>query len=153
RFASVITILILLATLLLLGFSIYLASELGFINFGSGQQEQPTPTMTATTVSQVNVPDLKGMTLQQAQDALQKVNLKLGTHKGPDDGVIVKQSASAGSSIQGGSTITVETQTPKKVPDNLVNDTVANAEQALKAANIPYVVSDDGFNANYGPNT
>ena len=70
RFASIITILILLATLLLLGFSIYLASSLGFINLGSQAQATPTPAITATTVQTASVPDLTGMTLQQAQDAL-----------------------------------------------------------------------------------
>lgn len=152
RFASVITILILLATLLLLGFSIYLASELGFINFGSQQQQQATPTMTATAVPTVTVPDLKGMTVQQAQDALSKYNITVQLVKGPQDGIIVSQSVAANSTAQAGSTIEVNTEAPKKVPDGLINTTLADAEQTLKAANIPYEVSDDGFDANYGPN-
>src|SRR5205085_3467402 len=55
RFASVITILILLATLLLLGFSIYLAADLGFIKLPF--INNPTPT--ATTIG--TVPRLLGL--------------------------------------------------------------------------------------------
>ncbi|GHO92583.1 hypothetical protein KSF_026310 [Reticulibacter mediterranei] len=153
RFASIITILILLATLLLLGFSIYLASELGFINFGSQQQPTPTPTtVTATTVPPVTVPDLKGMTLQQAHDALTKVNLKLHKRNGPDDGVIVDQSTQANNTTQAGSTIVVDTKAAVKVPDGLVGNTVDDDTQMLKQANIPYEIVDDGFDNTQGYN-
>src|SRR5579884_1780060 len=110
RFASVITILILLATLLLLGFSIYLASTLGFINLGSQTPSTPTPAVTATAVVTVTVPDLKGLTLQQAQDKLAALNLKLQKLKGPDDGVIKDQSIAPNTSTNAGTTITVDTQ-------------------------------------------
>jgi serine/threonine-protein kinase len=153
RFASIITILILLATLLLLGFSIYLASELGFINFGS-QQPTPSPTaVTATAVPTVTVPDLKGMTLQQAQDALTKLNLKLHKRNGPDDGVIVDQSTQANNTTQTGSTIVVDTKAAVKVPDGLVGNTVDADTQLLKQANIPYEVVDDGFDNTQNYNT
>jgi eukaryotic-like serine/threonine-protein kinase len=154
RFASIITILILLATLLLLGFSIYLASELGFINFGSQQQPTPTPTaVTATAVPTVTVPDLKGMTLQQAQDALTKVNLKLHKRNGPDDGVIADQSTQANNTTQAGSTIVVDTNPAVKVPDGLVGNTLDADVQLLKQAKIPYEVVDDGFDNTQNYNT
>jgi eukaryotic-like serine/threonine-protein kinase len=55
RFATIVTILILLATLLLLGFSVYLAVELGFISLPfSGASP------TATVTSLVPVPNLIG---------------------------------------------------------------------------------------------
>jgi serine/threonine-protein kinase len=153
RFASIITILILLATLLLLGFSIYLASELGFINFGSSPQPTPSPTtVTATAIPTVTVPDLKGMTLQQAQDALTKVNLKLHKRNGPDDGIIADQSTPANNTTQTGSTIVVDTKAAVKVPDGLVGNTVDDDAQMLKQANIPYEVVNDGFDNTQGYN-
>jgi eukaryotic-like serine/threonine-protein kinase len=152
RFASVITILILLATLLLLGFSIYLASTLGFINLGSQSPSTPTPTATATMVQTVTVPDLTGMTLQQAQDALTKLNLKLQKLKGPDDGVIKDQSIAANTSTNAGTTITVDTEAAVKVPDGLNNNTLAADEQALDQANIKYDIKDDGPDVTQGPN-
>jgi serine/threonine-protein kinase len=152
RFASVITILILLATLLLLGFSIYLASTLGFINFGSQAQPTPTPAATATMVQTVTVPDLTGMTLQQAQDALTKLNLKLQKLKGPDDGVIKDQSIAPNTSTNGGTTITVDTEVAVKVPDGLNNNTLAADEQVLDQANIKYDIKDDGADTTQGAN-
>ncbi len=153
RFASIITILILLATLLLLGFSIYLASELGFINFGSQPQPTPTPAITATAVPTVTVPDLTGMTLQQARDALTKVNLKLHKRNGPDDGIIVDQSTQANNTTQPGSTIVVDTKPAVKVPDGLTGNTLDADAALLKQANIPYEVADDGFDNTQNYNT
>jgi serine/threonine-protein kinase len=153
RFASIITILILLATLLLLGFSIYLASELGFINFGSSPQPTPTPTtVTATAIPTVTVPDLKGMTLQQAQDALTKVNLKLHKRNGPDDGIIADQSTPAKNTTQAGSTIVVDTKAAVKVPDGLVGNTIDDDVQMLKQAGIPYEIVNDGYDNTQGYN-
>jgi serine/threonine protein kinase len=153
RFASVITILILLATLLLLGFSIYLASTLGFINFGSQAQPTPTPAATATMVQTVTVPDLTGMTLQQAQDALTKLNLKLQKRTGPDDGVIKDQSIQPNTSTNAGTIITVDTEAAVKVPDGLNGNTLAADQQVLDQANIKYDIKDAGADATQGANT
>ena len=48
RFASIITVLILLATLLLLGFSIYLAAELNYIHIPGLSSSNATPTTRLT---------------------------------------------------------------------------------------------------------
>lgn len=150
RFASVITILILLATLLLLGFSIYLASELGFLNFGS--QPQPRPTPSATMVQSATVPDLAGMDLQTARKTLDRVGLKLKKLNGPDDGVVSTQSIPANNTTQMGTTIVVNTKAAVKVPDGLVGNTFAGAVELLKNQNIPYDVQDEGTDVNQGSN-
>jgi len=152
RFASVITILILLATLLLLGFSIYLASELGFINFGS-QPQQTHPTPSATVVQSATVPDLTGMDLQTARKTAAQVGLKLKKVNGPDDGVVSTQSIAANNTTAVGTTIMVDTKAAVKVPDGLVGNTYAGAVELLKNQNIPYDVQDDGIDVNQGSNT
>src|SRR5436853_1164308 len=62
RLAGIITILILIATLLLLGFSIYLATELGFLSIPGIKQQIPSPTV---PVNSIRVPNL--ITLNYAQ--------------------------------------------------------------------------------------
>ena len=64
RFASIITVLILLATLLLLGFSIYLAAELNYIHIPGLSGSTATPT---TAVGGIAVPDLKGLNYTAAK--------------------------------------------------------------------------------------
>src|SRR5439155_12447343 len=74
RFASIITVLILLATLLLLGFSIYLAAELHFIHIPG--IINPIPTETNISL-QFSVPDLRGLTYQDALTRAKAKGFKL----------------------------------------------------------------------------
>jgi serine/threonine-protein kinase len=152
RFASIITILILLATLLLLGFSIYLASELGFLNFG-GQQTQSLSTPTAGKMMQiVEVPDLRGKNLADAQQAAEKVGLKVTKHNGPDDGVVEKQSLAPQSKVREGETIQVDMKAVIKVPEGLAGNTLDEVKKILDQAHIKYSIAADGFNVNSLPN-
>jgi hypothetical protein len=69
RAVTVVTILIMLFTLLLLGFSVYLAVQLGFLSLPGGQSPSGTPTPQPTQ-SAVKMPDLVRMPLEQAQQSL-----------------------------------------------------------------------------------
>ena len=140
RFASIITVLILLATLLLLGFSIYLAYVLGFIP-GSKTATNPTPTSAS---QQVNVPSLINDNLAQAQAAVDKLGLKLAIAPGsPKSGIVISQNPMSGT-VPSGSSITVvfgqkasPTATPITVPTTgVVGGTLANAITTLEAAGI-----------------
>ncbi len=74
RFASIITVLILLATLLLLGFSVYLVFQLGYIHIGNDANSTPTVT---TTTGSVKVPDLIKCKLSIRASTAQKAGFKL----------------------------------------------------------------------------
>ncbi len=73
RVVKVVTVLILLATLLLLGFSVYLANELGV--FG-GPSSSSTPTVQPVPPS-VKIPDLTGVPLDQAQQLLKSKGIQI----------------------------------------------------------------------------
>lgn len=153
RVASIITILILVATLLLLGFSVYLASALGFLQLFPSTA---TPTPTATSATMVQVPNLVNMKLADAQTAARNAGFVLEVSTGPQDGIVVKQSPQAGFSAQAGSTIRVElgTATPTvTVPENLAGKSLADVDKILKAQNIPYSVQYVGIDPNQGPDT
>src|SRR6266513_2334572 len=103
RFAGIITVLILLATLLLLGFSIYLAAELGFILIPGIANPNPTSTNTAL---QFPVPDLRGLTYQDALTRAKAKGFNLQVTDGNTAGVVIRQApnpsnlAPKGTSIQ-----------------------------------------------------
>ncbi len=138
RFATIVTVLILLATLLLLGFSVYLAVELGFISLPfSGASP------TATVTSQVPVPNLIGKSYQDAQTLAANAGFQLKVDNGLTSGTVIKQSPMPPDKALQGSTIDVELQMAlptRVVPDGLVGDTLAAAEAALDQAGIPYSV-------------
>jgi serine/threonine protein kinase len=104
--ASIITVLILLATLLLLGFSIYLAVQLGFINlplpFFNGES---APT---TVVTLLDVPDLKGKTWKDAQSIANNAGFQLRSQDGNQDGIVVGQNPSPPAKGRRGATIVVQ---------------------------------------------
>ena len=83
RFASIITVLILLATLILLGFSIYVA----YTVFNNGKSSVQTQIVTL-----VDVPDLKGMTWADALNAATNAGFQLRSPDGSTDGVVLRQS-------------------------------------------------------------
>ncbi len=131
RAASIITALILLATLLLLGFSLYLAGVLGFI-----QLPFITPTPTPTVTVQVPVPYLIGSSYQAAQTEAAKAGFQLKVDNGLTSGIVKSQSPQPGDKAPKGSTIAVHLQAALIIPDGLVGDTLSAAEAALTQAGI-----------------
>ena len=140
RVTSIVTVLILVATLLLLGFSIYLAGELGFLPWG---KSSGTVTPTATQVQQVDVPDLTGKDYATAQSIAQSKGFKLQISKGDQTGVVEGQNPHFGDTAAYGSTILVNMAPVLKMPDKLVGDTLAYAETILNNNHIPYTVQTD----------
>lgn len=157
RFASIITILILFATLLLLGFSIYLAIELKII---------PTPwfpaaTTTATPSARVHaVPDLVGLSLKAAQTnaASSGFTVKVVSGLGGGNRKVINQSPPANAST----TTTViyvnlgpDTATPgPTIPDGLAGKPLAVVKNALTHVGIThYKLSDVGPNTSLPQDT
>ncbi|HLG64001.1 MAG TPA: protein kinase [Ktedonosporobacter sp.] len=139
RFASIVTVLILLATLLLLGFSIYLAAQLGFFPGTHG------PTALPTVQQQVSVPDLVGLDYQQAQAKAVASGFKLQVRNGATSGVVKDQSPRPPDMAPPGTTIQVDLESPSlpKVPTDLVGDSLAHAEAELNSLGIPFSVVKD----------
>jgi serine/threonine-protein kinase len=148
RFANIVTALIVVAALLLLGFSIFLAAQLGFLHMPGS-----TPTVTPTVAAQwVTVPDLSGMTLTQAQAAAAKVNLQIQV-QGTSDGIVANQVPEPGATELGGHSILIKMKAaPIKVPDNLVNTSLGSVEAVLKSGNIQYTIQDNGPDPTKGDN-
>jgi serine/threonine protein kinase len=154
RFANIVTWLIVLAALVLLGFSVYLASMLGLLDFLGGNKGTG-PSVTPTAVSQmVPVPDLVGKTKEEAQAIVTSSGLNwIAKGDGPD---VLDQNPRAGDTASKGATITVTLGTyhPKvKVPTGLKGGTLANAIALLKNSNIQYSIADDGPDPKQGDNT
>lgn len=155
RFASIATILILLVTLLLLGFSIYLASDLGFLPFTKGNLASPT-----ATSQQVQVPNLLNKKYSDAKALAESQGFKLEVTNNLIDGVVASQDPSSTTMAAVGSTIRVELKaapTTLKVPANLKGQTLAAAQKVLSDAGITNVKvqsdPNDPHDARYGPNT
>ena len=156
RVAGIVTLFILMATLLLLGFSIYLAGQLGFLPFGGGgSTATPEPTTpTSVIVPPVVVPDLVGKDIADAQNVAQAKGFKLQVAKGSATGKVKKQAPEANSKAASGSTILVELEQTVKIPD-LAGKTLVDATAALKNDGLQYnVVSDPNkpFDPNEDPN-
>jgi serine/threonine protein kinase len=156
-FASIITVLILIATLLLLGFSIYLAAMLGFIKIpGIG----PSNTIPGTPQI-VTVPSLIGMPKTNAQATANKAGLTLTLSPGsPQTGCVVNQDPPANDNASYGSQISVElgkcANTPTvqvTVPANLVGQPLVNVEAILSQANINYSLQSAGTDPKIQPDT
>jgi serine/threonine protein kinase/beta-lactam-binding protein with PASTA domain len=151
RFASIITVLILLATLLLLGFSIYLAYMLGFLSFGS---HSPTP-----NANSVVVPNLIGDTKSQALATAHNHQLNINFVNQGD--CVIQQGTKPGDIEQAGSYISVtlgscSTATPTVQPTmpDLTNQPLSNALTTLQKLGInSEVYKDAGTNGALGPNT
>ena len=99
RFAAIVTVPILLATLLLLGFSFYLAVALGLINwplFGNGGA-MPTPALTSTIV-----PDLHGLNYTQANARATGAGFTLALSSGSSrQGIVQNQNRKPARSMPG----------------------------------------------------
>ncbi len=140
RTAGVITILIILATLLLLGFSVYLAVYLGFINLGGSNT--PTP-----SVSMGTVPNLVGDTWAKAQQDASSAGFQIHSNDGSVTGTVMSQDPTANTSLSKNSTIDVQmgtaTQTVQ-VPSGLTGQSLGTVEQLLLAQKLKYTIMDAG---------
>jgi len=96
--------------------------------------------MVLTRSSTVEVPDVTGLTLESATEALESVDLNLGeveytTEVGPEvlPGTVVSQSPEAGSEIESGSDVDLVVAEPTEVEvPNVVGLDVAEATEALE---------------------
>jgi serine/threonine-protein kinase len=145
RFANIITVLILLATLVLLGFSIYVAYTV--FNIGKGGAQTPV-------LSLVNVPDLKNKTWTAALSTATSAGFQLKSQDGSTDGIVVSQNPGAGDQASSGSTIEVLMQVQKAtVPSIPKNSSLATVELILTNNGFKYVVISAGRDPNLQPNT
>lgn len=138
RTTGIVTVLILLATVLLLIFSIYLATQLGFLSFAPKNSHA-----TATVTQTVSVPNLANMTYQKAQQATQAQGLKLAANGGTTTGVVSGQSPEAGTTVARGSTVNVKMSNALQVPKDLVGQSLTSAEKELDALGIKYLPESD----------
>ncbi len=156
RFATIITVLILLATLLLLGFSIFLAGQLHFIPWFN-TSDMPTATATSVLVSN-KVPDLTHLSLTAAQAKAKIAGFTVEVHSGPpDNSVVEKQDLTPGDTTNKtvilvdmiSSATTVPTA---KIPDGLAGSSVTDAEKKLDGAGLTYTSINIGSSPSLGPN-
>jgi len=153
RFAGIITVLILLATLLLLGFSIYLAAELGFIHIPGIANPNPTSTH---TVLQFRVPDLRGLTYQEALTRAKANGFNLQVTDGNTAGVVINQDPTPSALAPKGTPIQVKlavTHQTVVIPAGLVGEPLSVAEQMLTNDGIPYSLQPGGNDPNRPANT
>lgn len=151
RFASIVTVLILVATLILLGFSIYLAAKLNFITIPF-INNGPTPT--ASIVYNI-VPDLSGLSWSAAQDQAKSKGFILKSSDGNTSGIVVRQSYNPGAKAQSGAIIYV-TMGPKtnKIPVIPPGTTLTSYETLLRSLGFTnFIVKSDGQPSNLPPNT
>jgi serine/threonine-protein kinase len=154
RFANIITVLILLATLLLLGFSVYLAAELNFIHIPGLGPSNAAPT---SPVLQFPVPDLKNLSYQEAKIRATGAGFNIDVPDNITTGVVVSQDPAPPALALKGSNIRLKfgpaAQQTVIVPDGLVGNSLTNAEQILHSAGITWTVQPDGTNAGQSANT
>jgi len=153
RFASIVTIPILLAILLLLGFSIFLAARLDFITLpfinGTGTSNPTTSVATAT------VPNLHSDTFEQARQAAQQAGFNLQLIAGsPTTGVVIGQSPPAGILYPRSSTIEVILgPITAAIPAIPQGATLASYEALLQSDGFHnFIVKPDGVDLNIPPN-
>jgi serine/threonine protein kinase len=156
RLAGVITIFILIATLLLLGFSVYLAAELGFLSIPGVKTQTVSPTAPPDSVL---VPNLIGQNYPQAKALAERSGFKFVVINNVTSGKVIHQSPTWGDYAKRGEPIQVQfdgSQTGQTVPAGLVGMSLDNVKQILDKNGIQYtVVSDpnDAQDPNQGPNT
>src|SRR5712691_5562945 len=88
RLASIITVLIFLATLVLLGFSIYLLAELNYIHIPGLGPPNVTPT---SPIGQIPVPELRGLTYPAALAKANAAGFNLKVFNNIISGVVTNQ--------------------------------------------------------------
>ncbi len=142
RAAMIITSLIVLATILLSGFGVYLASELGFIKLPF-LHNQPVQTSDQTAL----VPRLIDMDLQTARVTAQKAGFQVEIMGNAKQGIVDVQNPRANDRAQKGAHILVllrTDQVQKKVPDDLVGKKLDEAIKSLQNAGLHYLIQPDG---------
>ncbi len=145
RFVSIITVLIILATLILLGFSIYVAYVVFYNVKGSVQ----TP-----VVTQVVVPDLKNMTWTDALSTATTAGFQLKSENNSMDGIVVSQNPDVGLQASRGSTIEVKMQVQKvAIPAITKNTTLGSYEALLQSLGFKFTAISDGQPPTLPPNT
>lgn len=149
--ANIITIFILIATLLLLGFSIYLAGELGFVSLPGLKTQIPSSTVSVG----VQVPNLINLDYAQAKAVARQRGFQLVVENNLISGKVINQSPGPGNLAKLGETIQVDLAS-QTVPTGLVGKSLNVVKQILDKGGIQYtVVSDpnDLQDPNKGPNT
>ncbi|GCF07431.1 protein kinase domain-containing protein [Dictyobacter arantiisoli] len=154
RVTGIVTVLILVATVLLLIFSIYLASELKFLPFSFGDN---TPVSTPTP-QVVQVPDLKNMPYLQAKRIAEGKGFRITTDGADTTGIVKGQTPDATSYASPGTTIHVVLTTSDKSLNmpNLIGDTLDTATADLNNLGIKYKIRQndkDVIDSNYDANT
>jgi beta-lactam-binding protein with PASTA domain len=153
RFTTHITVLILLATLSLLGFSIYLPTvqlhlfTLPFIN----GQSTPTP-----APSLIEVPNLNHMNWAEALKTANDAGFQLRPQPSSGtDGIVVKQSPPYPSKARGGTFIEVQMEVQKATIPNIPPGTTLGSYEALfqSLGFNKYNVASDGQPPKLSPNT
>jgi serine/threonine protein kinase len=149
-FATIVTILIVLATLILLGFSIYLAAELGFITIPFINGGKPTPTVTL-----VDVPDLRGLNWQDANTKATAAGFNLRSQTGDTAGIVISQNPTPLAKAPRGDTIDVQMGVQKAIiPPITNNTTLASYEALLQSLGFNnFTAKSDGQDQNLPPNT
>ena len=142
--AGIITALILGVTLLLLGFSLYLAAALNFIHI-PGLGGAPTPTQ---SVQMLTIPDLRGMNFAKAQSTANNAGFNLKVVGGNTTGIVVNQSPLPNDLAAKNSDISVKFGPANNqtvvVPGNLVGNTLSAAEVILNNQHISFTIESAG---------
>lgn len=89
----------------------------------------------------IQVPELRGMTLEQAQEWIDRMNLKLGAvEKGNDSNmpsdVVISQTPAAGSDASKGTAINVQINEKQEIAPNVVGMTLEEAQKTLESARL-----------------
>ncbi|GCE47626.1 protein kinase [Thermosporothrix hazakensis] len=132
RAAGIITVLILLAAVVLLGFSAFLAGELGLIKLPWTQSATPTA---SPTQEQVQVPDFHGKNWSEAEKLAKEKKLVIKPEDNVKTGVVIAQSPDPNMNIAAGGTVTLKFGL--KVPSGITNVNLDIARQKLREAGIP----------------
>jgi eukaryotic-like serine/threonine-protein kinase len=150
RFAARVTALILLATLLLMGFSIYLAARLGFLTLPFLNTGAGTPTQTILTNK---VPDLRGKDFTTAKTLATNAGFTLTPAPGStQEGIVASQSPDPNAFLAKGDPIVVTMTTTTIVPALKQGATLEEVEQLITAADLQWQTQSVGKDSTLPPN-
>jgi hypothetical protein len=115
------------------------------------ENKSGVPTLTVTLVA---VPNLMGLSWQDASSKAQSAGFQLKSENGSMDGIVISQSPNSGVTASSGSTIEVRMGVQKStVPTFPLNSSLATVELILYQHGFVYTVKADGTNRNLPPNT